>query len=113
MTFEYKPDPWRLKERLDAPIDPARCKAGVMLPQAWRSHQCQRKATVDGWCRQHHPDAEAKRREERRERERKAMASSPIALAHARADKAEERVRELEAEVERLRELVHQEEERQ
>jgi len=28
------------------------------------SHQCTRKAVVDGYCKQHHPDAVKKRREE-------------------------------------------------
>jgi hypothetical protein len=49
---------------LDArlPLDPVRCKAGVRSSGNWsRYSQCNRKAGVDGWCKQHHPDAEVKR----------------------------------------------------
>ena len=46
----------------NAPLDPARCKAGVTSGGRWpRYSQCARKAGEDGWCKQHHPDAEAKR----------------------------------------------------
>lgn len=44
------------------PLNPARCKAGVWSNERWsRYSQCARKAGEDGWCKQHHPDAAAKR----------------------------------------------------
>ena len=52
MTHEHK-DP-----------DPEYCKASVADPGGWRNrHQCSRKAKVDGWCKQHHPDAVKARRD--------------------------------------------------
>ena len=60
MPFEYKPHGLYAQ-----PIDSDKCKASV--PFGGRSvnfHQCQRKAKRDGWCTQHHPDSEAKRRAE-------------------------------------------------
>lgn len=44
--------------------DPARCKAAVWHPMGnWGQHsQCQRSPKRDGYCTQHHPDSEAKRR---------------------------------------------------
>lgn len=53
--------------KYDVKVDPELCKAAV--PWDGRRpgfHQCQRKATRDGWCHQHHPEAEAKRREKTR-----------------------------------------------
>ena len=45
-----------------APLDLNRCKAGVWSNERWsRYSQCARKAAEDGWCKQHHPEAEAKR----------------------------------------------------
>ena len=46
-----------------APLAPDRCKAGVYPQERWsRTHQCTRKPVKDGWCRTHHPDAEAERK---------------------------------------------------
>ena len=46
-----------------APLDPARCKAGIWSKERWsRYSQCQRKTVADGWCKQHSPDVEAARR---------------------------------------------------
>lgn len=65
MTKEFR-------EKLDRPsyqgsnarFDPKRCKAGVWGNERWsRYSQCSRKAVEDGWCKQHHPEAEAKREE--------------------------------------------------
>ncbi len=45
-----------------APLDQARCKAGVWSKDRWsRYSQCSRKAGTDGWCVTHHPDAVAGR----------------------------------------------------
>lgn len=38
------------------------CKAYVHRPHSWRDSQCMRKATRDGYCAQHHPEAVAQRR---------------------------------------------------
>lgn len=46
------------------PMDQNRCKAGVWSKDRWGQYaQCARKIGVDGWCAQHHPDAERKRDE--------------------------------------------------
>jgi len=75
--FEYKPhNTW------DAPIDPERCKASVTtLGMRFAFHQCQRKATKDGWCYQHHPNAVADRRQESVNAYRRKMANRPIVKA--------------------------------
>lgn len=57
------------KHRYSAPIDPDRCAAAVWA--GYSPHQCLRKAKKDGWCGQHHPDAEASRLERVMERYRK------------------------------------------
>ena len=41
-----------------------RCKERVWSAGAIGSHRCYRKAVKDGYCKQHHPDAVAKRRDE-------------------------------------------------
>ena len=49
--------------------DPSRCKASVSGKGQWgwlHQHQCKRKPWKDGWCRQHHPDTENVRYEERK-----------------------------------------------
>lgn len=43
------------------------CRASVSRG-AWHTGQCYRKAVKDGYCTQHHPDAENARREESRRR---------------------------------------------
>ena len=64
MTAEYK-NP-----------DPAQCKARVIPNDQWGSfhpYQCNRKPWRDGWCKQHHPETEAKRYEDtvRRDKEKR------------------------------------------
>lgn len=39
-----------------------RCKERVFPDSRFGDHQCLRKAVKDGWCKQHHPDAVAARR---------------------------------------------------
>ena len=70
MAEEYRHKPNRPSyQGSNAPLDPARCKAGVWSSERWsRYSQCARKAVQDGWCKQHHPDAEAVREQEARER---------------------------------------------
>jgi hypothetical protein len=56
------------------PRDPARCKAGVWSNERWsRYAQCARKASEDGWCKQHHPEAEARRNQASNERYQREM----------------------------------------
>lgn len=60
MTHEYKGEgPY------DSPFQPEQCKACIATPALMNSYQCSRKPWKDGWCKQHHPDTEAKRRAER------------------------------------------------
>lgn len=43
-------------------MDKNNCKARVSVPGVWsRDYQCSRKATRDGFCKQHHPDSVAAR----------------------------------------------------
>ncbi len=44
------------------------CKKSVYVASGnWgHSHQCSRKAKVDGYCKQHHPDSEKAREEDRK-----------------------------------------------
>jgi len=56
---------YRPHDLYSAQLDPEKCKASV--PNEGRSvrfHQCLRAPSKDGWCWQHHPDAEAMRAEE-------------------------------------------------
>jgi hypothetical protein len=46
----------------NASLDPERCKAGVWSKDRWSTYsQCSKKPHKDGWCKIHHPDAEAAR----------------------------------------------------
>jgi len=73
MPDEYSPGKSASPAISKAPMDPARCKAGVWSNERWsRYAQCQRKAGVDGWCKQHHPDVEAARAKASEDKYRKA-----------------------------------------
>lgn len=55
------------------------CQARVHKPHSFRSQQCSRKAVVDNrWCKQHSPEAVAKRDAERTARYREEMENSPF-----------------------------------
>jgi len=43
-------------------IDKKYCRKDVQDSSGWRWHQCSRKAVKDGYCKQHHPDTYAVRR---------------------------------------------------
>ena len=60
MTSEYK-----ASLRYEVPFTPEQCKASVYHEIPSGFHQCRRKPWKDGWCKQHHPDTEAKRRQQR------------------------------------------------
>jgi len=53
------------------------CKA--MLWESWYNRQCSRKAVKDGYCKQHHPDAVAKRSEDSERRYKEKVHNRPIA----------------------------------
>lgn len=38
-----------------------RCKETLWDAKSWHQYQCSRKATKDGYCKQHHPDSVAER----------------------------------------------------
>jgi hypothetical protein len=59
VTRDYKPYFMH-----DPKLDPKRCKAEVW--EQFRSYQCSKKVKLDGYCAQHHPDAEKRRDEQRR-----------------------------------------------
>lgn len=54
--------------RMGTPPNESLCKAAVYVPDLYRFRQCQRKPHADGWCKQHHPEIEASRKEERQKR---------------------------------------------
>ena len=84
-------------------IDATRCKEWVNTGDSWSSgHQCRFKVWEDGYCRQHHPDTVSERRRKSNEKRAQEWANSP----HVKLGTAEARVKELEAENERLREAL-------
>lgn len=93
--FIYKPH-WSH----DPALDKSHCLASV--PDGGRSvghHQCSRRPWKDGWCKQHHPDSVANRREESNRRyEKKRKTSLPY-----RYGELLEKLDALRAENERLR----------
>lgn len=71
-----------------APIDPSHCKEAVSDGSRWMTwHQCKRKAKIDGWCTQHHPDT-IKRKYEERMKGWKAKQEAGIYPRHRRLYKA-------------------------
>jgi hypothetical protein len=69
MADIYTPSTSPVSAISSSPLDVTRCKAGVWGKDRWASYsQCARKAGPDGWCKQHHPDAEAIRNKEASER---------------------------------------------
>lgn len=64
-------------------LDPSRCSAEVF--DGWHFHQCNRKrVTTGGYCKQHDPEAVAKRWAARRERDaQKWNEGKRLALRHA------------------------------
>ena len=96
MRFTYKQG-----NKYEAPFDPELCQASVSDgDRSVRFHQCQRKATRDGWCYQHHPEADTRRRKEQKENwERKQRLRN---LPWTKLEKANNRIRELEAQRDEL-----------
>lgn len=58
-------------------MDPIRCKERVWSEGMARSHQCNRKAVKDGYCKQHHPDSVKARQEASEARYREQVAKNP------------------------------------
>ena len=97
MAYEYKPSGLYV-----AQVDPDRCKASVW--DRFRDHQCQRRPWKDGWCKQHHPEMEAKRKSDRmaaweakRQREREQNPWGQLAKAREEIETLRARIAELEA----------------
>jgi len=81
------------------------CRADVYTPGRMRSHQCRRKAKEDGYCHQHHPETVRAREEKSRADYAAAMEKSPwrmLEKSQIKRAELEERVKCLEAEIERL-----------
>ena len=91
MAFEYKP-------RFGNVVDPKRCKASVSH-SVWHSTQCSRKPHADGWCKQHHPDTEAAKHDEREARwaEERARDALRYARNHDRPAEYKEALRQIAA----------------
>ena len=82
MPHTYKP-----LTQYEARVDPARCLASVPIGgRSVGSRQCLRRPWRDGWCRQHHPESEAKRQEESRQRWESKLKNRPAELADLRAE---------------------------
>jgi len=47
----------------------------------WKHYPCSRKAVIDGYCKQHHPDNVKKRREDSDNKWKEKQANTPLALA--------------------------------
>ncbi len=81
-----------------------KCKEEVFDSGAWHSHQCShniwKDKPNDGYCKQHHPDIVKERDKAREERWKKVEEESPI----HRLLKANERIKELEVEIDKLKE---------
>jgi hypothetical protein len=71
-----------------------RCKGRVW--SGYRQVGCNRYASVDGYCYQHHPEAVERRREENMQRQLEKWNNSPEQRWKRRAEAAEEKVRELQ-----------------
>lgn len=78
-------------------MDETRCKKRVW--KGWHDQQCRRNATMDGYCKQHHPDTVEKRKKARAERWEEKRKKQPWYLLQ----EAHKRIAELEAEVTTLR----------
>ena len=86
MPYKYEPG------FHSAPFDPERCAASVRGGgRSLNYYQCSRKPRKDGWCKQHHPESEKKRREERTKRWEKKRGNSPW----MKLDRANEKVNSL------------------
>ena len=73
MAREWKPNSH------ECPVNDVKCKATVHGDSRWPSfHQCNRKRVKDGWCKQHHPDAEKAREAKSEARYQASMRSGRI-----------------------------------
>lgn len=53
------------------------CQKTVYPSDSWSSRKCSRKAVKDGFCKQHHPDAEAERERKSQEAYDQKMENAP------------------------------------
>ena len=82
-----------------------KCKEMVSPKERWGSfhqYQCTRKTWKDGYCKTHHPDTVKVRQEESRKRYEEKMENSE----YMKLKRANECIKELEAEVERLKKCL-------
>lgn len=99
MPSEYKPHGLHA-----APFNPLHCKAIVHQGRGF-SYQCLRNAKIDGWCKQHHPDAVKARQEESDRKFREKMANLPEVRLRARLNEVIEQRDALLAVCERFIEI--------
>ena len=66
-----------------------RCKEKVF--KNWSRYLCSRNAVIDGFCKQHHPEAKAKRQHQANLRFKKKMDNSPIIQLQRRIEELEEK----------------------
>lgn len=83
----------------------SRCKQTVYPNDQWGAfhpHQCTRKVWKDGFCMIHHPDTVKERNEKSKQRWEEKRKKDPLHRLFIALD----RIKELEAEVERLKSQV-------
>jgi hypothetical protein len=79
-----------------------KCKKDIGYGDWGRTRQCTRNAVTDGFCKQHHPETVKARRQKSEDDYNAKQAKTP----YARLRVAMDRIKELEAEVERLNEAA-------
>jgi hypothetical protein len=80
-------------------MDETKCKASVYRGCWSRRSRCDRKPWKDGWCKQHHPDSVAARKEARDKQWTEKWRQHPV----YKLQEAQKRIAELEAEIAVLR----------
>lgn len=86
---------------------PELCKESV-YPAGFRGmirRQCSRKASKDGYCSQHHPDAVKKREKEVEKRDEERRKNSPyyrLAEAHNEIKKLNKKIKQLQEKIKQL-----------
>ena len=82
-------------------LDPEKCKEIVRRGETWHRYnsQCNFKIWKDGYCKMHHPDSVAERERKSKERYDERWKQTAI----CKLSEARKRIKELEAEIARLK----------
>jgi hypothetical protein len=82
-------------------MDPIKCKKDVF--EGFNFHLCTRNSWKDGWCKQHHPESVEKRKKEQSDKWERERIWQKENSVNALLEKANKRIKELEREVEFLK----------